>query len=454
MRLLGGKSRGSSGRGSRWRRSRLAAGVAAVALLATACGGGSGGGGGTSAGISDPTGTPKADGESLTLWIMQGTNPDPKPYVSQLKTAFKKQTGADLDVQFVQWAEAHDKFVNAIAGGTTPDVAEVGTTWTPEFAEAGGLVDLTDAVDEAGLKSDLVPGLVDAGTVDGKLYGMPWYAGVRSIVYRTDVFKKAGVKPPTTWDQLVAVGKKVKAAEPKMITFPVAGDSEYGLDPWIWGAGGKIATQDGDTWTSAIDSPEAQKGISFYTDLALKYGFSSPAATTWDEADLSDAFSRGDVAMMISGSWTPGALIDANPDLKGKIGAFPIPGPTGGMSPSFVGGSHLGIFRSAKDKNLAFALVKMMATGEFAEKWSQQSGFFPGSKSLLEKVQQQKDPVVAPFAKQMAEAGASVPVTPLYGQIQGKKTLSAMLADILAKKKSVAEASKDAAAEMDQIFGS
>ena len=37
--------------------------------------------------------------------------------------------------------------------------------------------------------------------------------------------------------------------------------------------------------------------------------------------------------MMIAGSWTPAALVEANPDLEGKIGAFPIPGPDGGLSP-------------------------------------------------------------------------------------------------------------------------
>lgn len=446
MRVLG---RPSGVKASRTRWGRLAAGLAVVALLATACGSGSGA---ESAGITDPTGTPNGDGEKLTVWIMEGTNPDPKPYVDELTTAFKKETGADLDVQFVQWAEAHDKFVSAIAGGTTPDVAEVGTTWTPEFAEAGGLIDLSEAVKKSGLESDLVPGLVEAGTIDGKLYGMPWYAGVRSVIYRTDVFKKAGVEPPTTWDELVQAGEKIKAAFPKMITFPVPGDSEYGVDPFIWGAGGDIATEKDGTWSSGVDSAAAQKGISFYTGLATEHGFSSPAATTWDEADLSDAFSRGQVAMMISGSWTPGALIDANPDLKGKIGAFPIPGPDGGMSPSFLGGSHLGIFETAKDKNLAWALVRMMTTGEFAQKWSEQSGFFPGTKSLLKKVQQQNDPLVAPFAKQMSEAGASLPVTELYGQIQGKKTMAAMLESILSKKKSVADATKDAAAEMDDIF--
>jgi len=423
--------------------------LASVGLMVAACGG------------DDPqstgferSGDEKVDasGETLTVWIMEGTNPDAEPFFEEVSTAFQEETGATLDVQFVPWAEAHDKFVTSIAGGTTPDVAEVGTTWTPEFADAGALLDLSSQVEDAGLGDDLVPGLVDAGTMDANLYGMPWYAGVRSVVYRTDVFDRAGVEPPTSWSELVSVGEQIKAANPDMITFPVPGDSEYGVYPFIWGNGGEIAVQQDGQWTSTIDSPEAQEGIEFYTDLALEHGFSTPAATTWDEADLSDAFTRGEVAMMISGSWTPGALVEANPDLKGKIGAFPIPGPDGGVAPSFLGGSHLSIFQTAENPDLAWAFVRMMTTGQFAQEWGEQSGFFPGTKSLLEQVQQQNDPVVAPFATQMVEGGASVPVTPLYGQVQGKKTVSAMLQSILSGDATVAEATEQAAEEMDAIF--
>ena len=427
---------------------RLAAGLAVLSLFAAACGNDS-----DDSGFSG-SGSDKVDGKGQTLdvWIMEGTNPDAKPFFKQVEGAFTAETGAKLNVQYVPWAEAHDKFLNAIAGGTTPDVAEVGTTWTPEFADAGALLDLSQQVESADLSQDLVPGLVEAGTVGESLYGMPWYAGVRSVVYRTDVFEKAGVEPPTTWDELIQVGEKIKSAEPDMITFPVPGDSEYGVYPFIWGAGGDIATQEGGSWKATIDSPESQEGVQFYTDLALEHGFSTPAATTWDEADLSDAFSRGEAAMMIAGSWTPGALLEANPDLKGKIGAFPIPGKDGGVSPSFLGGSHLSVFQTAKNPDLAWAFVRLMSTGKFAEMWGEQSGFFPGTKPLLEEVQSENDPLVAPFAKQMVEGGKSVPVTPLYGQVQGKKTVSAMLQSILSKDATVEEATAAAAKEMDEIF--
>ncbi|MDQ2698222.1 MAG: sugar ABC transporter substrate-binding protein, partial [Actinomycetota bacterium] len=58
------------------------------------------------------------------------------------------------------------------------------------------------------------------------------------------------------------------------------------------------------------------------------------------------------------------------------------------------------------------------------------------------------DPLVVPFATQMVDGGASVPVTPTYGAVQAKKTTNAMMQAILSGQKDVETAAKDAAAEM------
>ena len=170
----------------------------------------------------------------------------------------------------MQWADAHDRFVTSIAGGTTPDVAETGTTWTAEFADAGALAPIGDYVADAGLDGDLVEGLVESGTYDDELYGMPWYAGVRSLVYRADIFEELGLEAPTTWDEIVAAGEAIKAAHPDMMPFAVPGDAEFRVYPWVWGAGGEVATQEGDEWVSGLDSAESQEGIDFYTGLATE----------------------------------------------------------------------------------------------------------------------------------------------------------------------------------------
>ncbi|MCC2030196.1 sugar ABC transporter substrate-binding protein [Microbacterium sp. NPDC077644] len=422
--------------------SIVALGVTASLGLAGCAAGGGEGDGGTD-----------GEGQTLNVWIMKGTNPDATAFYDEVSAAFEEETGAKVEIEEVQWADAHDRFVTAIAGGTTPDVAETGTTWTAEFADAGALLPIDEYVDgEDGLRDDLVEGLEVAGTYDEELYGMPWYAGVRALVYRTDIFEELGLEAPKTWDDIVTAGEAIKKAHPEMMAFPVPGDAEFQVYPWVWGAGGEIATLDGDTWTSELDSAESQEGIQFYTDLATEHGFSSAGATTWKETDLSDAFSQGNVAMMLSGSWTPGSLVEANPDLEGKIGAAVIPGKDGGIAPSVLGGSHLSIFNTTKNADLAWEFTKMMTTGEFAEKWASQTGYFPGVASAMEEALASTDPLVAPFAQQMVDGGASVPVTPNFGAVQAKKTTNAMMQSILSGQKDVATATKDAAAEMTELL--
>ncbi|MFJ4997989.1 sugar ABC transporter substrate-binding protein [Microbacterium sp. NPDC088619] len=420
----------------------VALGAAATLGLAACAGGG-----------ADTGGAVDGEGQELTVWIMKGTNPDATAFYDEVSSAFEDETGATVKIEEIQWADAHDRFVTSIAGGTTPDIAETGTTWTAEFADAGALEPLDEYVDaEKGLRDDLVEGLAVAGTYDEELYGMPWYAGVRSIVYRTDVFEELGLEAPKTWDDIVTAGEAIKAAKPDMLPFPVAGDAEFQVYPWVWGAGGEVATLDGKTWTSELDSKESQAGIEFYTGLATEHGFSSAGATTWKETDLRDSFTQGNVAMMLSGSWTPKALIEANPELDGKIGAAVIPGEDGGIAPSVLGGSHLSVFNTTKNADLAWEFVKLMTTGEFAEQWADETGYFPGVQSAMEEALASTDPLVAPFAQQMVEGGASVPVTPNFGAVQAKKTTNSMIQAILGGQKDVATATKDAAAEMTELL--
>ncbi|MFP3715158.1 sugar ABC transporter substrate-binding protein [Puerhibacterium sp. TATVAM-FAB25] len=426
-------------------RTATAAGAAAlVALGLTAC---------SSGGDSDAAATGPVDGEGKTLdvWIMQGTNPSSEAFFDEVGAAFEEETGATLNVEFLQWADAHDRFVTSIAGGTTPDVAETGTTWTPEFADAGALEPLDEYVAANDLEGDLVQGLVDAGTYDDSLYGMPWYAGVRSLVYNTELFEGAGIEPPTTWDELKAAAEALKAKYPDKIAVAVPGDAEFTVYPWVWGAGGEVATQEGDTWTSELDSAESQEGISFWTGLAAE-GLSSTGATTWKETDVLDAFAQGDVGMAVMGSWTPNAVVEANPDMEGKFAAVPIPGKDGGIAPSVLGGSHLSMFSTAEDKALAFAFIKMMTTGEFAQKWGEEAGYFPGQTSLLEETMASDDPLVAPFVQQFVEGGASVPASPNFGAVQAKKTTGTMMQSILSGQSDVATATKAAAEEMTSLL--
>ncbi|MDA2814600.1 sugar ABC transporter substrate-binding protein [Nocardiopsis sp. RSe5-2] len=412
---------------------RTAAVLTALALTAAGCGGGGGGG-------------DASDG--LLVWIMEGTNPDATDYFKEVGERYEEETGTPVEVEFVPWADAHDRFTKGMAGGTLPDVAELGTTFTPEFAQLGALTDLSE---QAGDTSAYNEALVEAGTFDGGLYGMPWYAGIRSVIYRTDVFEEHGLEVPENWDELRETAVTISEEEDDMVAFPVPGDAAYSVMPFIWGAGGDIATESGGTWEGGLASPESREGLSFYTDLALEDGVSSTGAATWKETDVQDNFVDGNVAMAISGSWTPRAIEEADPELAENLGAFPIPGPDGGYSPSFLGGSHLGVFEGA-DTEAAWAYIELLTGDEFAQRWTEESTYFPGKQEQIEALADSDDPLVEPFAVQILEASAVAPVSPKWGEVEGAQVIPGMTQSVLNGDATVDEATQTANTEIEDTL--
>lgn len=411
----------------RARRAISAASMIAVAgLFLAGCGDD-----GSSTGATGASSGSGASGKSVNLWVMKGTNPDASGYYSALKSAFKTKTGATLNIQEVEWADAHDKLVRSFASGDGPDVSEIGTTWTPEFAAAGGLADLSSKITSSGKGNDLLQALKDSATYDGKQYGVGWYAGTRGIVYRKDIFAKDGIKVPTNWAELEATVKTLKQKEPGMAPMPIAGASSYAAAPFIWGAGGDFATQSDGKWTGKLDSAQSREGLSFYTGLATKDGSSTTGASTWKETDLLDAFTKGKAAMVIQGNWTPKAAVQADPSLKDKIGAFAVPGKDGGLAPTFLGGSNLAVMAKSKNQDLDWQLIDLMTGNQLAKQWADETGFFPSTQSALKPFANSSDPLVAPFAKAMLEAGRNVPNAPQWGTVEGNKTITQMLQSIL-----------------------
>jgi len=160
--------------------------VAVAALLAAvvaACGGGSD----NSAPATQASNQGKLEG-SIDVWIMDPGSPKIQDVVKQYGTDFQAaHPGTKVNIQFVPWAQAHDKFVTAIAGGKVPDVAEMGTTWTPEFAAQGGLVEQPKIS-----KGDYVSSLVDAATLNGMSTASPGTrAPGRSSIARTSSRRRA-----------------------------------------------------------------------------------------------------------------------------------------------------------------------------------------------------------------------------------------------------------------------
>jgi N,N'-diacetylchitobiose transport system substrate-binding protein len=105
------------------------------------------------------------------------------------------------------------------------------------------------------------------------------------MIYRTDVFAQAGVEPPTTWDEILSVGDTIAATVPDIAPMHVGGTDVHMLAPLVWGAGGEIATAEGDTWQAGVDSEAGPQAFRFFETL-WKKGWSPEAAVQWNSVDL------------------------------------------------------------------------------------------------------------------------------------------------------------------------
>ncbi|MFD0064796.1 extracellular solute-binding protein [Streptomyces sp. NPDC056690] len=421
---------------------RMAVPLAALAL-ATACAPGTSDNG--SAG-DDKSGT-------LRVWLFQEVNNQPKQkVVDQAVAAFENShRGADVKVEYIPVETRAEKVKAAFNDPkSAPDVIEYGNTDTAGYVRDGGLADVSKEFGAWAEAKDTDPTAEESVTVDGKIYGAPYFVGVRALYYRTDVFKDLKLDVPTTQAQLAATARKIHKERPDLYGLAVGGAYTYGAMPFIWSQGGELAEKKGGSYESAIDSPAARKGIEAYTSLFG--GDNCPAAKCAGMGgnDTVTAFASGKAGMAIGGDFSHQAMEDGK--VKGKYAVVPLPGvDKGDIAPAFAGGNNIGVLKSTSHRTLAVDLMKSLASKKTQGELFDAMGFLPTYTDVRESVAK-KEPFVAPFIKTLGAGAEFVPASPAWGQIDASLVLPSMFQEIVSGRKDVATASRDAAKKMDTAF--
>ena len=324
------------------------------------------------------------EGGELRLWLNGGDTPD--DFVKFAIGEFNK-AHPDVKVTFErqQWTGIVEKLTTALSSSDSPDVIELGNTQAQAFEAAGALQDLTASKAALG-GDDLLQSLVEAGTYDGKFYGVPYYAGARVVLYRKDLFAKSGISIPTTIDELLAAANKLKADNASTANFSgmyLPGKNWFAALPFIWVTGGDIAVQDGTSWKGMLSSAKSVEGLTEFQKFIEE---TSGAPKDGDDSKDYIAFCNGEVGMMPAPGWKPGQIVnkdDGCPDMETNIGAFAMPGLTAGStSPAFLGGSNLAISAKSKSQDLANELLKILVSKDYQKQFADQ-GTIPALKSLL-----------------------------------------------------------------------
>jgi multiple sugar transport system substrate-binding protein len=291
----------------------------------------------------------------------------------------REHPGVRVRVQQIPWTAAHEKLLTAHVGDATPDLAQLGNTWVPEFQTLGALEPLDPLVAASTTvnRADYFKGIWDSNVIDGTTYGVPWYVDTRLIFYRTDILTRAGYPtPPRSWAEwrsAMAAVKRQAGPGRYAIFLPT---NEWAQPVLLGMQAGSPLLKDGGRYGAFSDSA-FRRAFDFYLSI-YREGL-APVAGNNDVANVYQEFARGQFAMWITGPWNIGEMKRRLPaELQGAWGTAALPGPTGDSSGvSLAGGSSLVVFRASRHKKEAWALVEFLSSPERQVEFARLTGDLP-----------------------------------------------------------------------------
>ena len=252
--------------------------------------------------------------------------------------------------------------------------------------------------------------------INGRTWGVPWYADTRILFYRSDLLRAAGFsKVPDNWSDWVRAMRAIKqrgAQRDYAIFLPI---NEYepllalGLqqpEPLLRG-GGRYGN---------FESPGFVRASQFYFGL-FDQGL-APRATNTEISNLHDEFAKGHFAFVITGPWNIGEFKRRMPaERQGDWMTAPLPGPTG-PGVSIAGGSSLAIFARSKRKAAAWKLIQYLSRPEVQVHFFELTGDLPPRRSAWRAPLLANDRFAKAFQDQLerTEAPPAVPEWERIGQ--------------------------------------
>ena len=435
------------------RRLALIAALLGVALVATAC----------TSGDSSSESASSSSGEpvSITLWHGYGKVESPNGQVNHEALSLQDQIDAfnaahpDIHVEDVFCCSndnALEKLTVALQGGLQPDITYQYGTSMAQIATAPGVMDLAPLTQDAAYDwNDFFEGVRAAGTIDGKVLGVPAQVGNLAVIYNKKLFAAAGLDEPNadwTWDDFVAAAKAISDPATKTfgVAFPADGteDTVWHFDAMLWEAGGDILTQD--NTHAAFNSPAGVEALTTLQTMAV-----TDQSMFIDEANakIDALFNAGNVGMVISGPWAVSGYKDVDYGVQ--------------VMPAYASGSHQTI--SGQDFWVAFdnGAERAAATQTFLawltaptqiQQDSMETGHLPTRSSIVTD-QFVTDfnstfPGEGLFAENLQNVQKARPAITSYDQVS--QIMGQAIVSVLLDQTDPQQALADAAAQVDQVL--
>lgn len=397
--------------------TRTLAGIAAAALIVplAACGGSGNGGTATAEGIP-AKGTD--DGTEITLWTRSPLERQAKNVVEAYNKSHKNQ----IKLEIIPNDDMEGKVGGASQTDSLPDILAGDVVRIPYWASEGIFTDITKQIDGLDNKADLQQGHIEAGTVDGAEYTLPFITDVSVMVWNKNLYKEAGLDPeqgPKSIDQFVEQAKKVAALNKDGVAGSyLAGQSGgalvFDLFPSVWADGESVMNKDGSEAT--LDNDSMKGVLDAYKELAnttngLGAGSKEETGATWTAP-----FANGKIGVMPYPNTSTTALFDAEKDGGFEVGVAPIPGTKEGKTSTFLGGDAMGISKDSKHVAQAWNFLYWLMQSDAQKEVFADQGDTASNIQTLKTAYKDADPRIQTINSVIIDGNGQTPKSPAFNE--------------------------------------
>lgn len=397
--------------------TRTLAGIAAAALIVplAACGGSGNGGTATAEGIP-AKGTD--DGTEITLWTRSPLERQAKNVVEAYNKSHKNQ----VKLEIIPNDDMEGKVGGASQTDSLPDILAGDVVRIPYWASEGIFTDITKQIDGLDNKADLQQGHIEAGTVGGAEYTLPFITDVSVMVWNKNLYKEAGLDPeqgPKSIDQFVEQAKKVAALNKDGVAGSyLAGQSGgalvFDLFPSVWADGESVMNKDGSEAT--LDNDSMKGVLDAYKELAnttngLGAGSKEETGATWTAP-----FANGKIGVMPYPNTSTTALFDAEKDGGFEVGVAPIPGTKEGKTSTFLGGDAMGISKDSKHVAQAWNFLYWLMQSDAQKEVFADQGDTASNIQTLKTAYKDADPRIQTINSVIIDGNGQTPKSPAFNE--------------------------------------
>jgi sn-glycerol 3-phosphate transport system substrate-binding protein len=350
--------------------------------------------------------------------------------------------------------DARIKALAALKSGQPAQLSVMFSIDIYELIEQDAIIAFDDVVESDAEKAWLdsfYPTLMENGRTAGKTWGIPFQRSTIVMYYNKDAFRAAGLdpeKPPATWDELVAAGKKLTQSDGSQWGAMIP---STGYPYWMFGAmtmqNGQVL-MNGEGNTTYYDHPDVVAALQFWKDLGAKHGIMPEGTIEW--GTLRQNFLEGKTAIM----WhSTGNLTAVKKNAKFDFGVAMLPASKRRGTPT--GGGNFYIFKQTtpEERKAAMRLVKFMTSPERSAEWSMKTGYMGVSPAAYETPQLmnyvKEFPYAAVARDQLAYATAELST---YQTGRVRKLLDDAIQAALTGAKTPEAALKEAQAQADRLL--